>query len=132
MKRSRWCWRKANYSFLIFVHVATPIKPRNNPLTEAPHATKFRKNVDGMICIIINRGMIQPVNNRIKPRLSRKRGSFLMADTTNKPQNDSARVQNPVVLFHRTDPQWLSHSADGSDSLSAGSPNLVVHRAALL
>ena len=113
-----------SYSLLSLTIIAAPIKPRNNPATEEVQPRKFNVNVDGMTCITINKGMIQPENNRIKPRLRRRRGEIIMlADITSKPQNDSARVQNRVEIFHHINPRWLSHSADGNDSLWAGSPN---------
>src|SRR5258706_4339156 len=77
----------------------------------------------------IKKGKATPKTIRIKPRLRRRRGWFMMADITNKPQNDSARVQNRVGIFRHTSPQSLLHNADGSGSLWAGSPSLVARQA---
>jgi hypothetical protein len=99
------------------------MKPRNNPATDAPHETKFRKNVESIRRMTINKGRTKPNSIRVKPKLRRRRGLFMMADITNKPQNDSARVQNPMVLFHRINQPSFWNTADGSDSLWAGSPS---------
>jgi len=102
------------------------MNPKNNPPTENAQPKKFNVNVDGITCMMINKGMIQPENNRIKPRLRRRRGLFIMADITNMPQNDSARVQNRAEIFHRMNPQWLSRNVDGSDSLWAVSLQIIL------
>src|SRR5258706_306841 len=128
MKPLHWRWKKTNYSFLIFDHVATPMKLRNIPLTDAPHEKKFRKNVDSIMWMTIKKGKATPRNISTKPMPRRRRGWFMMADITNKPQNDSARVQSRAEIFRHTIPQWLSHNADGNGSLWAGLPNWAAHR----
>ena len=78
---SRTRWRKVNrppfYSFLSRTIIAAPINPRNNPATEEVQPRKFNVNVDGMTCMTINKGTIQPENNRTRPRLRKKRGEFI-------------------------------------------------------
>jgi len=65
------------YLFLILPHSAAPMNPKNNPLIENIHVKKFNVNVDGITRIMINKWMIQPRNNRIKPTVRRRRGEFI-------------------------------------------------------
>ena len=60
-----------------FDRVATPIKLKNIPLTDAPHEKKFRKNVDSIKWMTIKKGRITPRDIRTKPRLRRRRGLFI-------------------------------------------------------
>lgn len=108
------------YSFFVLDHIANPIVPNASPATDAPHEKKFKKNVDSNTWMRIKKGRRMPKNIRIKPRLRRRRGLFIMVDTTNRQQNDPVLVQNPLVLFHHTILQWLSHNADGSGIPLAG------------
>ena len=57
--------------------MAAPIRPRNNPATEKVHPRKFNVKVDGMTCMTISKGTIQPENSRTRPRLRKKRGEFI-------------------------------------------------------
>src|SRR5688572_25320521 len=66
------------YSFLFRTQVATPMMPRNSPATEAPHEKKFRKKVDSRTRITIKKGMTTPRTIRIRPRLRRRRGEFII------------------------------------------------------
>jgi hypothetical protein len=59
--------------------IDTAIKPRNKPDTEKTQPNRFIKNVEGRICMIINKGMNQPENNRIRAKVRRKR-EFVMVD----------------------------------------------------
>ena len=52
--------------------------PRNSPPTDAPHEKKFRKKVDSRTRIKIKKGMTTPVIIRIRPRLRRRRGEFII------------------------------------------------------
>jgi len=71
-------WKKIDYSFLFRTQVATPMMPRNNPPTDAPHEKKFRKKVDSNICINIRKGRTTPRIIRIRPRPRRRRGEFII------------------------------------------------------
>jgi hypothetical protein len=51
-----------------------PIKPRNRPETDSPHPRKFKNKVEGIMYIIMRKGMAQPIRSRISPRLRSKRG----------------------------------------------------------
>jgi hypothetical protein len=50
-------------SLLIFTHIAPPKNPRNNPETDTPHPMKFRRNVEGIIRMRVNKGMIQQIES---------------------------------------------------------------------
>src|SRR6185503_395007 len=111
--------------------MAAPMKPRNRPETESPQPRKFKKKVEGITYRIISTGMSQPINKKIRPTQSRKRGELIMTDTASKLQSDLAPVQNPKVLFDHINRQSLLNSADGNDSLWVGSPNWAARPAAL-
>lgn len=65
------------YSFRALLDNAKPIVPSESPVTDAPHAKKFKKNVDSNTWITIKNGRAMPRSMRNKPRLRRKRGFFI-------------------------------------------------------
>lgn len=81
------------YLLFIVVNIASPIIPRNNPPTDAPQLKKLRKNVDGTIFSTIKKGRIQPNRSRIRPKVRRKRGDFILIDKASRPPNDPVRGQ---------------------------------------
>ena len=66
------------YSFLPLDHKAKPIVLNANPATEAPHEKKFKKNVDSSTLMTIKKGRMMPNSIRITPRLSKRRGEFII------------------------------------------------------
>jgi hypothetical protein len=74
-------------SLLIFTHIAPPKNPRNNPKTDAPQPIKFKRNVEGIIRMRVNKGMVQPTRSRTEPRMRRNRGFVI----NSKPLNREAR-----------------------------------------
>jgi hypothetical protein len=77
MRRSNSDSGKADQSSLLFLdHNAKPIVPKANPVTEAPHAKKFKKKVDSSTLITIKKGKMMPKSSRKMPRVRRKRGDL--------------------------------------------------------
>lgn len=57
--------------------MAKPMVPNDNPVTEAPHERKFKKNVDSNMRMTIKNGRAMPINMRIIPKTRRKRGEAM-------------------------------------------------------
>lgn len=64
------------YRFKPREYSVKPIVPSANPLIEAPHEKKFKKNVDSIQWATIKKGRMIPKSIRKIPRLRRKRGDF--------------------------------------------------------
>jgi hypothetical protein len=62
----------------ILEYVANPIVPKANPVTDAPHEKKFRKNVDSNTLMTIKKGRTMPNSIRNRPRLRRRRGDVIV------------------------------------------------------
>jgi hypothetical protein len=71
-------YEKIDYSFLSLEYIANPIVPNASPATDAPQEKKFKKKVDSSTWISIKKGRMMPRSIRVKPRLRRRRGEFIM------------------------------------------------------
>ncbi len=91
-----------------------------NPNVEEPEEEKIKKKLESSTLITIKKGKATPRNNRVKPNVIRKRASNLMADITNKQQNDRAQVQNLAVLLNCTLQALPLNNAGESDTQKAG------------
>jgi len=95
-------YERIDYSFPPLDHIAKPIVPNDSPATDAPQEKKFKKKVDSRTWISIRKGRSMPRSIRIRPRLRRRRGEFIIIDITNISQNVQVQAQSLAELSHRT------------------------------